>query len=59
MGPGAIHTVNGSEILSVAGDVRFATMQEIEAEGNPPRGKGAGPGGKTLTWWNPYSSAGN
>jgi type II secretory pathway pseudopilin PulG len=58
-GPGAVHTVNGSEILSVAGNVQFATTQKIQADENTPAGQGAGPGGKTLGWWSPFSTTGH
>jgi len=58
-GPGATHTANGSEVLTVGGSVQFLTLQTLLSQGSGPVGQGAGPGGKTLAWWSPFAVTGN
>jgi len=58
-GLGWMHSVNGNEILSVGGDVKFVTMRQFMADSNTASGRGPGPGGKTYLWWSPFSSDGH
>jgi type II secretory pathway pseudopilin PulG len=58
-GLGWMHSVNGDEILTVGGDVKFVTMRQFIADSNTASGRGPGPGGKTYLWWSPFSSDGH
>jgi prepilin-type N-terminal cleavage/methylation domain-containing protein len=48
-GIGRLHSANGGEMMSVDGSVKFVTVQTWKIQ----NGTGPGPGGRTLTWWNP------
>ena len=58
-GLGWMHSVNGDEMLSVGGDVKFVTMLQFKADSNTSSGRGPGPGGMTYLWWSPFSSDGH
>jgi type II secretory pathway pseudopilin PulG len=55
-GIGRLHTSNGGEMLSVAGNVQFVTVKKWNTE---TVGIGSGPLGQSLAWWNPFSSNGH
>lgn len=49
-GIAALHTLNGADIVTVSGNVRFVTMQKIEMEKTNTT--------KNLIWWSPFSTNG-
>ena len=49
-GFGRLHTPNGADILTGAGNVRFFSTQQIVHEQNAS--------GKTLAWWSPFVTGG-
>jgi prepilin-type N-terminal cleavage/methylation domain-containing protein len=54
-GIGVIHTKRGGEILALDGHVQFISTIDFIAQSTGP---GAGPGGKSLLWWSPFSNNG-
>jgi prepilin-type N-terminal cleavage/methylation domain-containing protein len=50
-GPGCLHTVNGTDLLTVGGSVQFATLQKFRAEQNSA--------GLSLAWWSPFTTNGH
>ncbi len=50
-GPGCLHTLNGTDLLTVGGSVRFAPLQKFRAEQTAT--------GLSLAWWSPFSSSGH
>jgi len=54
-GPGGIHTVNASQVLSVGGNVEILGMAYIQEDENRVIRFGPGPNGKTYGWWSPFS----
>ena len=46
----ALHTLNGADLVTVAGNVQFVTMQKIEMEKTNAT--------KNLIWWSPFSANG-
>lgn len=50
-GPGCLHTLNGTDLLGVSGNVSFASLQKFRAEQNAT--------GLSLAWWSPFSSTGH
>ena len=54
-GIGRLHSRKGGEILAVDGHVEFMTRDQFRSDSLTPRGRGPGPGGKTLLWWSPWS----
>lgn len=58
-GIGPLHSKNGGNILAMDGHVQYITTRQFTSDSNTPSGKGPGPGGKTLLWWNPSSSDGH
>lgn len=49
-GIAALHTLNGADIVTVSGNVRFVTMQKIETEKTNAT--------RSLIWWSPFSANG-
>lgn len=49
-GPGRLHTPGGADILTVSGNVRFFTSQQIRKEQTGPN--------RTLAWWSPFVAGG-
>ena len=58
-GIGRLHSKNGGNILAMDGHVQYLLVAQFKADSNTPLGKGAGPGGKTLLWWNPATADGH
>jgi hypothetical protein len=55
-GIGVIHTKMGGEILALDGHVQFISTIDFTAQSTGP---GAGPNGKSLLWWSPFSANGH
>jgi len=55
-GIGRLHSGKGGNILALDGHVQFLTVLQFTAESN--EGRGGGPGGKSLLWWNPRTRDG-
>jgi prepilin-type N-terminal cleavage/methylation domain-containing protein len=53
-GIGRLHSQKGGSILALAGHVIFITIDQFQQ--NSVVGKGQGPGGRTLLWWDPWVS---
>lgn len=58
-GIGRLHSKNGGNILAMDGHVQYLLVRQFNADSNTPLGKGPGPGGKTLLWWNPATADGH
>ncbi len=50
-GPGCLHTPNGTDLLTVGGNVQFVAVQKFRAEQTAS--------GLTLAWWSPFSASGH
>jgi len=55
-GIGRLHSDKGGNILALDGHALFLTEVQFTVESN--LGKGAGPDGKSLLWWNPRTANG-
>ena len=49
-GLGKLHTINGTDLVTVSGSVRFSTAQKLVAESTSL--------GRSLVWWSPFTSTG-
>jgi prepilin-type N-terminal cleavage/methylation domain-containing protein len=54
-GIGRLHSMNGGDVVSVDGRVSFVSLRTWAIQSTNT----AGPGGKSLTWWSPFSSPGH
>jgi len=50
-GLGRLHNKAGGEVLALDSHVQFELETTFSADSNTPRGRGPGPGGRTLLWW--------
>jgi len=57
-GLGNLHFNLGGNAPHLDGSVVFMKQADFNADAQTPRGKGPGPGGKTYTWWNPFTTTG-
>lgn len=57
-GMGTLHNKLGGNVPHLDGSVVFMTETNFNADALTQRGKGPGPGGKTYTWWNPFTVTG-
>jgi prepilin-type N-terminal cleavage/methylation domain-containing protein len=56
-GIGKLHAKRGGIIMAIGGHVTFISEDQFRAEENNTAA--AGPGGKTLLWWSPFSTDGH
>jgi len=58
-GIGRLHSKNGGNILAMDGHVQYLTIKQFAMDSSTPSGRGPGPAGRTLLWWNPLSTDGH
>jgi len=58
-GIGRLHSKNGGNILAMDGHVQYLTILQFAQDSSTPTGRGPGPGGRTLLWWNPAGTTGH
>ncbi|MFO1475838.1 MAG: prepilin-type N-terminal cleavage/methylation domain-containing protein [Verrucomicrobiota bacterium] len=54
-GIGRLHSRKGGAILAIGGHALIISVEQFKQE--TTKGKGTGPGGKTLLWWSPFGKA--
>jgi prepilin-type N-terminal cleavage/methylation domain-containing protein len=58
-GIGRLHSKNGGSAVALGGHVIFYTTKQFQDDVKTPSGRGPGPGGKTFTWYSPWTTDGH